>query len=193
MTTKGKIRVIGGKWKRSLLDVLDVEGLRPTGSRQRETLFAWLTNYFGTFEDKKALDLFSGSGALSFEWMSRGGASALLIEKNPAVARHIQKNIQKVHAEDDTHVVIGDAFAQLGALKENSPFDMVFIDPPFKLDLQLKAARLIRPYLATDGIVYIESPTEIEESKLIRTGLTAFKRGKAGFSHMLLAKPIESI
>ena len=69
----GKVRIIGGKWKRTPLPVLDAKGLRPTGDRQRETLFNWLGHLFETFEERTSLDMFGGSGALSFEFLSRGG------------------------------------------------------------------------------------------------------------------------
>ncbi len=175
MAEKGKVRIIAGQWKRSLLDVVDVDGVRPTGSRQRETLFNWIENYFGSLEGKKALDLYAGSGALAFEWISRGGASALLIEKNRQVAAAIEKNIQKLKAESVMKVVLGDSFVQLGILREKAPFDMVFIDPPFALNLQLKAANFAKPYMALDGLAYLESPTEIEDLQLKRIGVTAVK------------------
>lgn len=73
-SNSGKVRIIGGRWKRTNIPVLNADGLRPTGDRQRETLFNWLSFLLGGFEGRSALDMFGGSGALSFEFLSRDGA-----------------------------------------------------------------------------------------------------------------------
>lgn len=62
-TNSGKVRIIGGQWKRTNIPVLNADGLRPTGDRQRETLFNWLSFLLGDFEGRSALDMFGGSGA----------------------------------------------------------------------------------------------------------------------------------
>ncbi len=188
MNKKGSVRIIGGMWKRSPLIVLDSEGLRPTGDRQRETLFNWLEHLTGGFEGKNSLDLFAGTGALSFEWMSRGGKSALLIEKSHDVAAVIKQNIQKFSADKTMRVIEGDCLYQ--NLKPNG-FDVVFIDPPFKENLQLNALKFALPLLAAQGLIYVESPSEIGDETLETLKLTAVRRLKAGASHMLLTQPKE--
>ncbi len=190
MGQTGKIRIIGGVWKRSPLVVLDSEGLRPTGDRQRETLFNWLEHLTGGFDGKCSLDLFAGTGALSFEWMSRGGKSALLIEKSRDVASIIKQNIQKFDAEESMRVIIGDCLFQ--NLKVNS-FDVIFIDPPFKEDLQIKALKFALPLLTNQGFIYVESPSEISDETLKTLKLTAVRRLKAGASHMLLTQLKEDL
>ena len=66
---KNQVRIIGGQWRSRKLPVPDLSGLRPTGDRQRETLFNWLSPYV---EGARVLDAFAGSGALAFEALSRG-------------------------------------------------------------------------------------------------------------------------
>ncbi len=190
MSEKGKIRIIGGKWRRTPLTVLDSDGLRPTGDRQRETLFNWLDHLLGGFDGKRALDLFAGTGALSFEWISRGGELSVLFEKNRKTAGAIKTTIEKLGASESMVLIMGDSFSGARAL-EGKIFDVVFIDPPFALGLQLKAMKFALRHLAPEGLIYTESPAEITDGALVELKLEAVKRLKAGNSHLLLAKKVQ--
>ena len=77
--SSGQVRIIGGSFRGRKLGVVDVDGLRPTGDRQRETLFNWLQ---ARIAGSRCLDLFAGTGALGIEAVSRGAASVILIEKD---------------------------------------------------------------------------------------------------------------
>ena len=179
-SNSGKVRIIGGRWKRTNIPVLNADGLRPTGDRQRETLFNWLSFLLGGFEGRSALDMFGGSGALSFEFLSRDGSRAVLCETNRRAAQFIEQTAEKLHAEGLT-VIVGFA-----------PYDLAFIDPPFAADLQLKALKRCVPMLASEGLVYVESPQEISDEVLTSLSLSAIRRLKAGTSHMLLAQKSEN-
>ncbi|MDB1145280.1 MAG: RsmD family RNA methyltransferase, partial [Alcaligenaceae bacterium] len=86
-----QIRIISGQFNRRLIPVLDMEGLRPTPDRVRQTLFNWLDHLWGKqYQDKSCLDLFAGTGALSFEIISRGALQATLVERNKQVASQLQ-------------------------------------------------------------------------------------------------------
>ena len=86
----GQVRIIGGQWRSRKLPVHDVEGLRPTTDRVKETVFNWLAPYV---VDADCLDLFAGSGGLSFEALSRYAQSALLLEKDRTAAKQLSKNL----------------------------------------------------------------------------------------------------
>ena len=88
---KNQLRIIGGEWKRRQLPFAAVEGLRPTPDRVRETLFNWL---MWDIQNSKVLDLCTGSGALSFEALSRGAAQVLMIEPNRTQAEFLTNNLQ---------------------------------------------------------------------------------------------------
>ena len=77
----GNINIIGGQWRSRKIEVVDTDGLRPTPNRVRETLFNWLQS---DIFNSRCLDLFAGSGALSFEAASRGAKSVIQIENNAA-------------------------------------------------------------------------------------------------------------
>jgi 16S rRNA (guanine966-N2)-methyltransferase len=86
-----KIKIIGGQWRSRQIDVLDAQGLRPTPSRVRETLFNWLQ---ADIVNSHCLDLFAGSGALGFEALSRGAKTVVQIERNPLACHVLRKNAQ---------------------------------------------------------------------------------------------------
>lgn len=180
----GKIRIIGGNWKRTVLPVLDVDGLRPTGDRQRETLFNWLSSRIENVSGATTLDMFSGTGALSFEAASRGFKQCTLIETNRQAAASIEANIKKLNATN-MRLVRGDAFAVVPQLKEQ--FDVIFMDPPFALNLHEMALKCCAGKLKKYGFIYLESPQEISDEKLSEFGLEAVRRLKAGATHMVLA------
>lgn len=148
------VRIIAGTWRGRRLPVPDLEGLRPSGDRSRETLFNWLQAYL---HRARCVDLFAGTGVLGLEAVSRGAAGATLVEKSPVAVAAIKESVERLGAEQVT-VVAANAFRWL----ENQPphsADIVFVDPPFgqgvaQRALQaLEAADLVRP----GGIVYLES------------------------------------
>src|SRR4026208_318989 len=89
------VRIIGGEWRRRLIHFPGAADLRPTPDRVRETLFNWLGQ---DLTGMACLDLFAGSGALGFEALSRGAASVIMVEKDPAVLRALRDNAQKLGA-----------------------------------------------------------------------------------------------
>jgi 16S rRNA (guanine966-N2)-methyltransferase len=121
------VRIIAGEWRgRTILSPPGM-GTRPTGDRVRETLFAMLASRLGTFEDLRVADLFAGSGALGFEALSRGAASATFVESNPRAAAAIRKNAEGLGAADRIELIAGSALA----LPRAEPFDLIFADPPY--------------------------------------------------------------
>ncbi|MGB2375564.1 MAG: 16S rRNA (guanine(966)-N(2))-methyltransferase RsmD, partial [Porticoccaceae bacterium] len=87
--TPESVRIIGGKWRSRQLKFPAVDGLRPTGSRIRETLFNWLAPYI---EGASCLDLFAGSGALCFEALSRGAKNCTAVENNRVATAQLIDN-----------------------------------------------------------------------------------------------------
>ncbi|MEA1063055.1 16S rRNA (guanine(966)-N(2))-methyltransferase [Erwinia sp. HR93] len=152
----GQIRIIAGQWRGRKLPVPDSPGLRPTTDRIRETLFNWLAPYI---VDARCLDCFAGSGALAIEALSRYAASATLLEKDRAVAHQLQKNIATLQARQGT-VMHTDTLSFLA--QPGTPFDIVFIDPPFRQGLLDNTLELLASngWLAQNACVYVESEAE---------------------------------
>ncbi|MGH1470413.1 MAG: 16S rRNA (guanine(966)-N(2))-methyltransferase RsmD [Cellvibrionaceae bacterium] len=181
-STRNQLRIIGGKWRGRKLDFPSIDGLRPTGDRVRETLFNWLAPYI---VESRCLDLFSGSGALGFEAVSRGAASALLIDANKQVTKQLEKNCEKLDAANiqiACHEAISwlknskqpVAFKQQSThlqhsnpLQSNHPsFDIIFLDPPFEKHLFDEVISLLdhSSALSSQSLIYLETPREYQFS-----------------------------
>lgn len=179
-----QVRIIGGRWKRTPLPVLDAEGLRPTPDRVRETLFNWLGQ---DLSGLACLDLFAGSGALGFEAASRGAATVTMVEANPRVAKQLRDNQYRLGAEH-INVIQGDAFA-IAAEMPAAIFDVVFLDPPFAEDwiapALAHAARLVRPA----GAIYVESERPLTGADApVPAALEIVRHARAGAVHFHLLR-----
>lgn len=157
---KNQLRIIGGEWKRRTLPFASIEGLRPTPDRVRETLFNWL---MWDIQNAQVLDLCSGSGALGFEALSRGAAKVTMIEPNPAQARFLKQNIQLLNAEN-CQLLVTTAQQALSKLKNS--FDVVFLDPPYSLDLWQELAELADPMINPNAYIYVEADRDLSQLKL---------------------------
>ena len=123
------MRIIAGGWRRRLLKAPEGDATRPTADRTRETLFAMLTSRLGSFEGLAVADLFAGSGALGLEALSRGAASCLFVEHEPAALRALRANIANLRAQPQCEVRAGSVM-QLGPAK--APLDLILLDPPYR-------------------------------------------------------------
>lgn len=153
----GQLRIIGGQWRGRKLPVVDADGLRPTSDRIRETLFNWLTP---TINNSVCLDLFAGSGALSFECLSRGARKAIMIEKNALVSSQLKQNSEQLQT-NGADIIQQDALLWLHNQKlTQRSINIVFIDPPFAYDLWESAIEKVHnsELLAPHALIYIEGP-----------------------------------
>lgn len=150
----GQLRIIAGQWRSRQFGFPMAHGLRPTPNRVRETLFNWLAPYV---EAAKVFDPFSGSGALFLEALSRGAGSALALDLNPAAVTSLRGHLTTLRC-DNGQVLQSDALTYLQS-QPATPFDLVFLDPPFSQNLLLPACELLeqRGWLADDAWVYTES------------------------------------
>ena len=122
------MRIIAGEWRRRQLRAPPGEETRPTADRTRETLFAMLTSRLGSFEGLAVADLFAGSGALGLEALSRGAATCLFVEQDPAAMRALRANVAALRAQPQSDVRAGSVM-QLGPAK--APLDLILLDPPY--------------------------------------------------------------
>lgn len=154
----GAVRIVAGLARGRRLAVPPGRAVRPTPDRVREALFSILG---ARCEGARVLDACAGTGALGLEALSRGAASALLVEVDRALSGTLSHNVEASGLEG-AQVLFGDTLAlapRLVALG-HGPFDLVFIDPPFDLDLggALATALARGGALAPDALVVIEHP-----------------------------------
>jgi len=157
-----KLKIIGGQWRRRIVPVADVPGLRPTPARVRETLFNWLQY---AVAGKSCLDLFAGSGALGLEAASRGAAKVLQVEKDARACRQLQQNIEALQAQQVT-MQQQDVFRFLEM--DAVPFDLVFLDPPFGKNMAVACCRHLeaRGWLMESAKIYVETEKKIALDKM---------------------------
>jgi 16S rRNA (guanine966-N2)-methyltransferase len=185
-----QVRIIGGRWKRTPLPVLDAEGLRPTPDRVRETLFNWLNHLLdGNWNGVHCLDLFAGTGALGFEAASRGAAQVLMVEDNPAAVRQLEAIKAKLDAQQ-VAIRRGDALAvATREVQAGSRFGVIFLDPPYQRDWLAKMLPLCARLLADGGLVYAEAEMalDVEVPPDWLAGWRVLRSDKAGmvFYHLL--------
>ncbi len=187
-SSRGVVRIVGGRYKRTPVPVADREGLRPTPERVRETLFDWLRHLFGTLEGLVCCDMFAGSGALGLEAASRGARRVVSLELDRRGALALRAVVDKLKAADVLEVVQCDAFVWLQRNQEK--FDVVFIDPPFAAGLQKKAVAAALGHLAAGGLIYLESDADYDEEALSEMGVKSVRAGRAGAVFYRLVAPI---
>jgi len=173
MAVRNSVRIIGGAWRGRRVGFPDLEGLRPTPDRVRETLFNWLQLDIAR---SRCLDLYAGSGALGLECLSRAASEVVFVEKSALAAKSIREHLGlfggtgSVIETDVERYLAGlagggstapaarAAPATAAAARAAPPFDLVFLDPPFghdwltKILPQLGVGTVIKP----GGLVYLE-------------------------------------
>ena len=156
------VRIIGGKWKGRKINFPEQLDVRPTGNKIRETLFNWL---HGELFDAKCLDLFSGSGALGLEALSRGAKYVKFIEKNNKTALYIKESLSEFEKEvTGEEVICADAIEWIQ--ENNEVFDIVFIDPPFNGDEIYEICQKVEATAMAWNLIYLEWHSDIDGSLL---------------------------
>ena len=183
----GRLRIVAGNWRSRLLEIADVDGLRPTSERIRETLFNWLTPRIA---GARCLDLFAGTGALGLEALSRGAAEAVFVEKSTIAVASLKNNIVTLGASAAI-VHNGDAKAFLRGA-DGGKFDIVFLDPPFAADMLGDLCRLLDEVsvLARGAQIYIEEDRSRPEVNLPE-GWQVTNSKQAGNVRYSLVTPVD--
>lgn len=156
------MRIIAGEYRGYKLESVKSDKTRPTLDRVREALFSSLMNYL---DGAKVLDLFSGTGALGLESISRGAKYAVLNDKSQDSFKAILANVNNMKCNEKVQISKKEAdkcIAKLG--KENEKFDIIFIDPPYLSNLGVKSIENISKYdiLEEDGIIVFETDKEVK-------------------------------
>ncbi|EAR62756.1 16S rRNA (guanine(966)-N(2))-methyltransferase RsmD [Neptuniibacter caesariensis] len=156
-----QLRIIAGQWRGRKLEFIAEEGLRPTPDRVRETLFNWIQS---AVPGAHCLDMFSGSGALGLEALSRDAESATFVDLNTVTSRKLRDNLQLLKCQNG-EVIQADVLQWL----ENRPtdqsaqYDLVFMDPPFRKDLVRPCCALLESHnlLTDNALIYVETESEL--------------------------------
>jgi len=158
---KGEIRIIGGKWKGKKIYFNLNDDLRPTPDRAKETLFNWLGQ---DLNKMYCLDLFSGTGALGLEALSRGAKKVTFVEKNKDYLQKIKKVYLEMSQKEDCDFYCAECLEWVQNNSSKAKYDLIFIDPPFNKNLidNLLSNILRRELLSKSGKIYFEFEKKLD-------------------------------
>lgn len=150
------MRIIGGERKGHRIKVPPCGDVRPTSERVREAIFSAV----GGLSGLAVLDLFAGSGAMGLESLSRGAASCVFVEGDHRVAAVLRENILKLDYAGSTRVLVVDYARALAVLAGSEAFDLIFVDPPYRLlpQVQKVLTSNLPRMLRSGGLVVVEGP-----------------------------------
>ncbi len=173
------MRIITGSARGSKLKAPKGDNTRPTADRVKESLF----NILGSFiYDKNVLDLFSGTGNLALESLSRGAAKATMVDMAVESISVIKYNAQHTHLNDKTAILKSDVFSAIKKLhQKREKFDIIFCDPPYHKELCLRVLETLQEYplLAIDGVIVMEHAID-DELPETQGAFTLLRRKKYG-------------
>ena len=171
------MRIIAGSKRRLHLKTLEGKDTRPTTDRIKETLFNILQNeipgcYF--------LDLFAGSGQIGLEAASRGAKYAVMVEQSKKAAECIRYNIEFTKSEQECLLLQTDVISALRSLEGKYRFDVVFMDPPYRSQLEKQVFTYLKnsSLLAEDAVIIAEASLDTDFSYLEQEGFTILKEKK---------------
>lgn len=153
---RSMMRIITGSARGTKLFTLEGENTRPTAERVKEAIFSMIQF---EVEGRAVLDLFAGSGQMALEALSRGAAEAVLVDSSRDAVGIIKKNIEKTRLGESCEVFCADYAEALSRMRGRRKFDIVFLDPPYRLGATAPALKLLRKYelLKPTSIIVCES------------------------------------
>lgn len=147
------MRIVGGSLGGRVLRAPAGAATRPTSEKVRQAIFNILPDCDGA----EVLDVFAGSGALGIEALSRGAAHATFFETAKPALAAVRGNLAELALEDRSTVLVGDAVGLAARHRPAAPWRLVFIDPPYRSDLAVRAALALPPAnLAPEVVIVIE-------------------------------------
>lgn len=155
------MRIIAGQWRGRKLAAPAGEAVRPTSDRVREAVFSMVQSRLGGFAGLRVADVFSGSGALGLEALSRGAEHATFVDVARASCRLVEQNAATLGAKAQIQVLNRPA---TNLPPVSAPFDLLFLDPPYGKDLVAPALAHLRQqgWVAEDALLVVETPKEEE-------------------------------
>ena len=183
------VRIIGGKFRGRMLHFSDIPGLRPTPDRVRETLFNWLMH---EIRDSVVLDLFSGSGALGIEALSRGAKKVIFVEKESVAVADIEAHLKQFKVSSSAYECYREeALRALQRLSSSGEkYGLIFLDPPFDQGLLAHVLPACLSLVAEGGKIYIEQESNLDPATYLPAGWIVLKDKIAGeVRYLLIEKP----
>lgn len=159
------MRVISGKYKGMEIKGHDILGTRPTMDRVKESLFGSIQTHV---KNSVCLDLFAGSGALGIEALSMGSKTCYFVDNNKVAIKTLENNLKKLKVNEPYQLLFNDYTTALKTFKDKVKFDIIFLDPPYHLNMMNDSIKKILDYdlLNAGGIIVCEYEEGIVECPL---------------------------
>lgn len=181
------MRIITGKAKGKKLVTLNGEATRPTSERVKEAIFSMIQF---EIEGRSVLDLFGGSGQLGLEALSRGAKKAVIADSSREAMSIIAKNADITKLSDNCHLLNCDWTETIKRLS-GEKFDIVFLDPPYKLDLIPLVIEPLYEIVKPTSIIVCESGNSLSDK--IGEKYEIIKQAKYGIAYITIIKPQKEI
>ena len=168
------MRVIAGTAKRIQLKTIEGLDTRPTTDRIKETLFNMISEYLA---DSRFLDLFSGSGAIGIEALSRGAKFAAFVEHNPKAVTCIRENLKATKLDAKANVFATDVISALRRMEGKEKFDYIFMDPPYDHLLEKQVLEYLHnsELMSEDALIIVEASLTTDMSYVDELGFSIVK------------------
>ena len=182
------MRIIAGQWRGRKLASPPDEAVRPTSDRVREAVFSMLQSRLGGFSGLRVADVFSGSGALGLESLSRGASHATFVDSARASCRLVEQNAATLGAKAQVQVLNRPA---TNLPPTSDAYDLVFMDPPYGKDLVRPALDqlLQQGWAGADTLVVVETPRDEEISD---PAWDILRTATYGITRITLLTPVQS-
>jgi 16S rRNA (guanine966-N2)-methyltransferase len=177
------MRVIAGTLGGRQFDSPKSDKTHPMSDKARGALF----NVLGDIEGLTILDAFAGTGALSFEAISRGAASAVVIDSDRAAQKVIANNAHELGLRSQIKLITASANAWLQTSDENELFDIVLCDPPYN-DLQVAVIKRLAGRVKSDGLLILSWPSAAETPKI--EGCELLERREYGDANLIFYRRV---
>ena len=183
------MRVIAGKCRSLPLKTVSGMGTRPTTDRIKETLFNILNPYL---PGCRFLDLFSGSGGIGIEALSRGAAYCCFVEQNRRAAACIRDNLKFTGLTESAELLVMDVCRAVEKLADAEPFDVIFMDPPYEKGLERQVLELFDhtgSCVGRDSLILVEASLETDFTWIEDSGyeISRIKKYKTN-AHLFLRR-----
>lgn len=154
------LRIVGGQWRGQKFTFPPIKGVRPTPDRVRETVFNWLMH---DTHDARCLDLFSGSGALGLEALSRGAKHVTFVEAHPRMAEQLKHTFQRFDLDYEQALLSQSKVNKWLQRDAVTQFDLVFLDPPFYQHWLADCLQWLEQYqwLSPGALIYVEHERDL--------------------------------
>ncbi|WP_343188238.1 16S rRNA (guanine(966)-N(2))-methyltransferase RsmD [Buchnera aphidicola (Ceratoglyphina bambusae)] len=168
------MKIIAGKFKSRIIKINKNKKLKPTTNLMKKTLFNWLSNYI---KNSKCLDCFSGSAALGIEAISRNAKFVTCLEKNFNIYKNILKNINNLSIKN---IEIINVNSIIWLKKYGKPYDIIFLDPPFKTTIINYIITLLKKNNWTKKNTFIYLENQIKKKIFIPKNWKKYKKKTVG-------------